>query len=195
MTTKPGTNDLQRESAQRASQFLCRPSPHVSLSPPLHEGKQSPDFIIIRAPFYRRGHGGPERGGVSKLTQQREAEQGPPPPAPQVRPHTQSRAAWGSGGCQAVHPSPGARRPRQPPLRRAGPSSRAPVLILAWRPATEALGRGRLKLCGTAVSWHAGWGLRGRQGHKSGDTGRVSLPRVSPASAGHAAPLSSRGSP
>lgn len=47
--------------------------------------------------------------------------------------------------------------------------------------------RGRLKLCGTAVSWHAGWGLFSRQGHKSGDTELVSLPQVFPAGASHAA--------
>lgn len=47
--------------------------------------------------------------------------------------------------------------------------------------------RGRLKLCGTAVSWHAGWGLFSRRGHKSGDTELVSLPRVFAAGASHAA--------
>lgn len=93
----------------------------------------------------------------------------------------------GTGGCQALHSSCEARHPQQPPLRSAGSSSRAPVLILAWRPATEALVRGRLKLCGTAVSWHAGWGLFSRQGHKSGDTELVSLPQVFPAGASHAA--------
>lgn len=40
--------------------------------------------------------------------------------------------------------------------------------------------RGRLELCGTAVSWHAGWGLFSRLGHKPGDTELVSLPRVFP---------------
>lgn len=40
--------------------------------------------------------------------------------------------------------------------------------------------RGRLELCGTAVSWHAGWGLFSRLGHKPGDTELVSLPRVLP---------------
>lgn len=37
--------------------------------------------------------------------------------------------------------------------------------------------RRRLKLCGTAVSWHAGWGLFSRQGHKSGDTELCPCPK------------------
>lgn len=101
----------------------------------------------------------------------------------------------GSRGCQALHFLRGAQRLQQPPLRSAGPSSRALVLILAWRPATEALVRGRLKLCGTAVSWHAGWGLFSRQGHKSGDTELVSLPQVVAAPASPGAHISSTGPP
>lgn len=68
-------------------------------------------------------------------------------------------------------------RSGEAPVRSAGPSSRAPVLILAWRPATEALARDRLKLCGTAVRGHAGWGLLSRQGHKSGDTELCPCPK------------------
>lgn len=140
----------------------------MASSPPLHDGWQSPDHDYY-GPFRGR-HMVAQRGEVCPVSPPRGANSR----APHTQPSHPSGPQWMPGPsllpCEALCP-------QQPPLRSAGPSSRVPVLILAWRPATEALARGRLKLCETAVSWHAGWGLFSRQEPKSGDTERCLCPK------------------
>lgn len=97
-------------------------------------------------------------------------------------PGPQPTASWSCGQgqreCQAlclVRPSAAAA-----PFKELWATQQSADLNFSLEACHQGFGESRLELCVTAVSWHAGWGLFSRLGHKPGDTELVSLPRVFP---------------